>query len=423
MSTLLIIYYADVVKVSNLDDLVTDMLVQWTRIKTAMRSAIQSHIPAEHMPCPICFTTETNRLFVAFDGNFQHRRLRSAGVRADTMNSESIPSLFIPSVPVENDLQDNPTKCTSHFKATSSGSKANAFASTGFMLAVCKHDIPIRLLSIEGTGERMCYARAMLLSIMEEPKCPWYINILYDVGCQFESHCRKHLEGTIFSRLTFGVAAFHAFAHSYSCQLRYAPRYVPTFGLADGEGCERIWSATRHLIPSGRYMSGQHRLEQFNNICLYIKEDKLLKMGGLLVQRWKKAYGIYNTAGILLRELDTINEDYLHLHGYTTEKAFIEAQILNMRTFYTQTSSIANTSELDNLIMYLRARIDLTRQLQLELERAVPDTNVTGKNTSLVSSIYRTKNTRILQSKPERDVRFYRQHRLKLGRKFGRLAG
>ena len=50
----------------------------------------------------------------------------------------------------------------------------------------------------------------------------------------------------------FAVSVFHAFGHQWACQLIYHPQKCKGFGLSDGEGCERLWSALRKLIPSLR---------------------------------------------------------------------------------------------------------------------------------------------------------------------------
>lgn len=55
-------------------------------------------------------------------------------------------------------------------------------------------------------------------------------------------------------KLSFAVALFHAFGHRIQCQVVYNPRYRTGFGLANGEGNERIWSLCRDLIPSQRVM-------------------------------------------------------------------------------------------------------------------------------------------------------------------------
>lgn len=54
------------------------------------------------------------------------------------------------------------------------------------------------------------------------------------------------------NRLVFAVSVFHAYGHQWACQLVFHPRKREGFGLTDGEGCERFWSAIRHLIAAMR---------------------------------------------------------------------------------------------------------------------------------------------------------------------------
>lgn len=60
--------------------------------------------------------------------------------------------------------------------------------------------------------------------------------------------------------LMFGTGAWHSYAHQRSCQLMYNPRLNPDWGISDGEGMERIWSALRDLIAPLRYSTKEHRL-------------------------------------------------------------------------------------------------------------------------------------------------------------------
>lgn len=50
----------------------------------------------------------------------------------------------------------------------------------------------------------------------------------------------------------WAVSVFHAYGHQWACQLVFHPRKCDGFGLSDGEGCERFWSAIRRLISGLR---------------------------------------------------------------------------------------------------------------------------------------------------------------------------
>ncbi|KAF9511270.1 hypothetical protein BS47DRAFT_1373123 [Hydnum rufescens UP504] len=50
--------------------------------------------------------------------------------------------------------------------------------------------------------------------------------------------------------IVFGISVFHAYSHQWVCQLWCHPQKGNMWGLTDGEGCERLWSDLRSLIPN-----------------------------------------------------------------------------------------------------------------------------------------------------------------------------
>ncbi|KAI6015677.1 hypothetical protein EDC04DRAFT_2870454 [Pisolithus marmoratus] len=86
---------------------------------------------------------------------------------------------------------------------------------TGVMALLCCHDCVIHLANMTSAGEKQHYALALIKSFFSHLPDDFHIGLLYDIGCQLEQSCRK--EG---------------------------------FGLTDGEGCERFWSAIKALIPT-----------------------------------------------------------------------------------------------------------------------------------------------------------------------------
>ena len=56
------------------------------------------------------------------------------------------------------------------------------------------------------------------------------------------------------------VGVFHSYAHSMSCQIKSNPRYLKGFGLADGEGLERLWSYLGGFVSMTRQMSSKRRV-------------------------------------------------------------------------------------------------------------------------------------------------------------------
>ncbi|KAF9230152.1 hypothetical protein BU15DRAFT_83984, partial [Melanogaster broomeanus] len=102
-------------------------------------------------------------------------------------------------------------------------------------------------------GEKQHYALALLHRFFQHVDEAFTLGLLYDIGCQLERSCRKWgFLAAYLPRIRFGISVFHAFGHQWPCQLLYHPRKCVGFGLSDGEGCERFWSAIRPLIPSLR---------------------------------------------------------------------------------------------------------------------------------------------------------------------------
>ncbi|KAG1847699.1 hypothetical protein F4604DRAFT_1687955 [Suillus subluteus] len=134
------------------------------------------------------------------------------------------------------------------------------FADTGLMALLCRHNRVLWLINMTSAGEKQYYSLALVKRLFEHLPPNMLVRLLYDIGCQLERSCRKWglLDDSIISRISFGISVFHAYGHQWPCQIVYHPRKRVGFGLSDGEGCERLWSALKHLIPVLR-VSGYHQ--------------------------------------------------------------------------------------------------------------------------------------------------------------------
>jgi hypothetical protein len=133
------------------------------------------------------------------------------------------------------------------------------FSDTGVLAMLCRHDIPLAIASMWTAGEKQFYTFALLDFLFKNLPRRWRIGVLYDIGCQIDQSLKKwNFLPDWSSRLEWGVAIFHAYAHQWTCQLWYHPRKSEIWGLSDGEGCERFWSELRRLIP-GLRVTGYHR--------------------------------------------------------------------------------------------------------------------------------------------------------------------
>ena len=127
------------------------------------------------------------------------------------------------------------------------------FADTSIMALLCRHDRVLWTINMTSAGEKQYYVLALIKRLFEHLPHDATVGILYDIGCQLHRSCKKWgFLAEYLPRLSFAISVFHAFGHQWPCQIVYHPRKRIGFGLMDGEGCERFWSALKALIPSLR---------------------------------------------------------------------------------------------------------------------------------------------------------------------------
>src|SRR5260370_20892043 len=120
------------------------------------------------------------------------------------------------------------------------------------MASVCHHGIPLFHVSLWTPGEQQFYAFALLSMLLEHLPSSW------KVGCQI--HCAIHkwdFPSEWRECLKWDVSIFHAYRHQWACQLWYHLHKDKSWGLSDGEGCERFWSELCHLV-TGLHVTGYH---------------------------------------------------------------------------------------------------------------------------------------------------------------------
>ncbi|KAF9231869.1 hypothetical protein BU15DRAFT_90808 [Melanogaster broomeanus] len=151
------------------------------------------------------------------------------------------------------------------------------FADTRIMALLCRHDQVLWLVNMTSTGEKQHYALALLHQFFQHINEAFTLSLLYDIGCQLEHSCRKWgFLAAYLPRIRFGISVFHAFGHQWPCQLLYHPHKCVGFGLSDGEGCERFWSAIQPLIPS-LHTSG---------VLAHLDKKSLIGLGQWLKRWW-----------------------------------------------------------------------------------------------------------------------------------------
>ncbi|SGZ31569.1 BQ5605_C045g12205 [Microbotryum silenes-dioicae] len=267
-------------------------------------------------------------VIIAVDGNFQHRRF----ARATAEPLKSRPALFLPPDKIRNEqaLIDGSTEagekaeCTANWKAADGGvtsASSNVVADTGLVAAVCRHDHCLRLCNLHQSGEKLVYPVSLLKWILEEVEvgetdCTTgpartsdatnvgsssgsgshqsssqdrsHVGVAYNFACNLSSHLRRlispryaqrNLLADHLPRLEFALSSMHAYAHKWSCQVDFDPRFLPNFGLTDAEGAERLWSQLRGMIPMNRSSSASHRLENINRRASAYNKQHLAELG------------------------------------------------------------------------------------------------------------------------------------------------
>ena len=124
------------------------------------------------------------------------------------------------------------------------------FNDTGLMPMLFRHDIPIYIANMRTAGKKQFYTFALISALLRDLPGDWTVGLLYNIACQIHRSLLKwNIMPEWTGRIEFGVSVFHAYSHQWTCQLWYHPRKSETWGLSDGEGCERFWSELQRLIP------------------------------------------------------------------------------------------------------------------------------------------------------------------------------
>ncbi|KDE03339.1 hypothetical protein MVLG_06182 [Microbotryum lychnidis-dioicae p1A1 Lamole] len=146
------------------------------------------------------------------------------------------------------------------------------------------------MVNLEGSGEKLYFALAIVNQISKHVPTETRIGALYDIACNFKHHIEtRQLVPELFERLEFATSVFHAYAHSWGCQVEFNPRLIPNFGLTDGDGCERLWSALRSLIPINRQSNKSHRLVNLAVRTQAVNEANVARLGSWLTRRFRSA--------------------------------------------------------------------------------------------------------------------------------------
>eukprot|EP00794_Sanderia_malayensis_P001316 gene1316-1462_t len=111
-----------------------------------------------------------------------------------------------------------------------------------------------------------------------------------EVAFSFTMKKLKNDNKDLFSNCTFLTPDWHAYGHVASCQLQYAVRYSPEFGLTDGESTERLWSFLRRFTAITKEMTRTHRTDLLTDALIYFARRKNANMEVMLqggdLEKW-----------------------------------------------------------------------------------------------------------------------------------------
>ncbi|KAK1218014.1 hypothetical protein PQX77_019312 [Marasmius sp. AFHP31] len=284
--------------------------------------------------CPACFGgKEFGQSFqwggdvhVALDGNFHHRHLKSGGDGVPFHQSTRFLSKeFIDGIGARvaaararppqqrtTKLPDNIVDADQEsYKAASGDNKRQtneAFDENGVMALVCRHDIPLFMVSINTPGEQQKDAVALLVAFFEMLPDSATVAALYDIACVLDRSIQLYdlLPEAVAARLQLATAVMHAYGHQWACQLHYNPRMRVGLGITDGEGTEHLWSRLRRMIGLERRASRAKRCWMLDRQCDSIAADLREGLGAWIRRRLHKNIQKKEAEAVrMLRRLDT----------------------------------------------------------------------------------------------------------------------
>ncbi|KAE8214830.1 hypothetical protein CF319_g9063, partial [Tilletia indica] len=212
-------------------------------------------------------------------------------------------------------------RCVAKIRAADLSNKSGTtpYEINGVMRACCRHDIPLVFCDIDTPGERHHYAVALIRSIASAigPNLI-HLGVAYDIGCRFSvsEKVANALGETL--KVTWVVPVFHVYGHTYSCQIRYNPRFTPGFGNTDGEGMERVWSGLASLITCTRSMHRGERRFALEERCRFISTERRVNLFDILTAKSKRLKAIELKAKkVLIDDFDPrcIPEHYQRVSG------------------------------------------------------------------------------------------------------------
>ncbi|KAL9932956.1 hypothetical protein V8E36_008211, partial [Tilletia maclaganii] len=283
------------------------------------------HLELAHLAdsCPACFQSfrestspgsqfvEAPQVIVCVDGTFTQKRRHG---RHGAGRQPFPPRRFLSRAQVEEvavlmgraeGTAPDDTLCAARVRAADAEDArgGSPFEIRGVMGLCCRHDIPLLLCDIDSPGERHYYTVALIRALAQAvgPNLK-HLGVAYDIGCRFQpSEKVANVLGPAL-KITWKVPVFHVYGHMYSCQVHFSPRNTRGFGMTDGEGTERIWSAMESLIKNTRNMSAGERRFALEERVRFIATERRINLIDILDVKAKRLNDIIERARTILVE-------------------------------------------------------------------------------------------------------------------------
>lgn len=146
----------------------------------------------------------------------------------------------------------------------------------------CKPLSSTLLLESHVTITRMKYPLSIINKLLDVYGSD--ICVGYDIACSFTATLKSSSLGprATAARLRCVVPAFHGYAHSRSCQVKWHPLLVEGTGKEDFEGSERAFSASNSLAVGTRLSSRFHHAQAIQQHWLFWSMDKHAQSGKVI---------------------------------------------------------------------------------------------------------------------------------------------
>jgi len=207
------------------------------------------------------------------------------------------------------------------------------FSDTGLMALLCRHDRVLWLVNMTSAGEKQHFVLCLLQKLFQNLPPKMRIGLLYDIGCQLHRSCLKFdFLSQYHDRIVFGISVFHAYGHQWACQIIYHPRKCKGFGLTDGEGCERLWSSLKPLIPSLRVSNYYNRIYTLDTQIKHLDTKSLLDLGHWLKRKWVAAMRRKDEAWEALDQLAEDGVSIAHLRAQWDDQVLEQTKPLKKQS-------------------------------------------------------------------------------------------